>query len=97
MQELVVAAIVAFAAWTVARRYLPAAVKKRAAASLAALFARLGWQRAAARFAQSAEKAGCGNGCGSCGGCGGCGSTDQAQTPADFAITPENLRRTVRR
>ncbi|WP_136419596.1 DUF6587 family protein [Herbaspirillum sp. ST 5-3] len=96
MQEVIVAAIVVFAAWMVLRRYLPKSAKRVLRVALVGLMKRCGLKKAADRIERRAEAAAasCADGCGSCGGCGPKGK-GPAQTK--FAITPEALKRTASR
>ena len=96
LQNLIVAVIVVLAAWAVARRYLPKTVRRRTAGFSARRARQLclprlaGWLEADLPAASS-----CGSGCGTCGNC-GTGDT-QASTPPEFSITPDALRRTIRK
>jgi hypothetical protein len=95
MQQAIVLVIVVCAAWVVARRYTPAAVRQavRGAATRAA--ARLGWTRIATRLeAKGATPASCGDGCSTCG---GCNAGSPTPGPAQFTIDPKQLKRTAPR
>ncbi len=95
MQEAIVAVVVAYAAWTVMRRYLPAALKRNVRAVLGRLLKQAGWERAANRLEKPSQSAAsCADGCGSCGGCDS-KAADLSRT--EFAIAPKVLRRNARR
>jgi hypothetical protein len=71
MQAWIVGLIVAYAFWTVSRRYMPKAVRRAVRAWAARTAQRFGWNGIAARLSAAKESGGsCGDGCGSCGGCG---------------------------
>ena len=96
LQHLIVGLIVAWAAWAAAMRLLPrawrAALRERAAGIAGAM----GWSRLAQRLATPASSAG------ACGGCDSCDSNPaapaaQKQDGVVSSISPEALRRTIRR
>jgi hypothetical protein len=95
MQEWIVAVIVACAVWAVAKRYLPKAARQAVRRWSARAASRLGWSWMASRLEATAEAgSSCADGCGTCG---SCGSSGAPPTDAQFAITPEALKRTARR
>jgi hypothetical protein len=95
MQQLAVILIVMCAAWTVARRYAPAPVRRAVRGWTVRAAKRLGWTAIAARMeAKAAPAASCGSGCGACGSCGG---EIPAAGPAEFTIDPAQLKRTAPR
>lgn len=88
LQELIVGVIVLAAAWVVARKYLPATVRRRTAAVLARLLRRAGSRpltrsltgRVTDRLATWLESdlpaaSSCADGCGTCGNCGSSSSS----------------------
>ena len=94
MQEAVVTLIVLLATWVVARKYLPAPLRRRTAAVSARLLRRIGLSRVALWLEQDLPAASsCADGCGSCGNC--------APVPTagsrEFSITPDALKQTIRR
>lgn len=94
MQEAIVSLIVVLAVWVVGRRYLPAVLRRRAAAIVARLLRRLGLTSAARWLEQDLPAdSSCAGGCGSCGNC----APVARSTPAQFSITPEALKQTIRR
>lgn len=99
MQQLIVAVAVAYAAWIVAARYAPPAIRRAMRRWTAIVARRAGWEALAARTeAQASAGGSCGDGCGSCNGCGGASSARPAPgSPAEnvTVITPEALRRTA--
>jgi hypothetical protein len=101
MQETIVAFIVLAALWKVVARYAPKSVSHAMHRVLLGLLRRLGLARLAERLAAS-KQAAAGGACGDCGGCSPAAGKAQAkagepQRPAEFSITPEQLRRTARR
>lgn len=95
MQELIVGLIVIYAAWSVARRYAPVAVRRKARALAVRVLNAIGLKQAAARIGKNRPDSGCATGCGSCGGCGPSSGSDETQA-ANSSITPDALRRTAR-
>jgi hypothetical protein len=89
MQEAIVAVIVAYAVWVVAKRYAPKPVRLALAnlATRAALW--LGWNRLAAKFEPKPQVSS------ACGSCGGCGSASSKTSGQRFTMTPEALKRTI--
>ena len=87
MQEAIVAAAVAWAAFVVASRYAPRAVKQRMRAALSHAAGRLGWNIPLLSSTVDSDAS-------ACGGCNGCGSK---ATPGAQAIAVDALRRTARR
>jgi hypothetical protein len=95
MQESIVALIVAYAAWVVARRYAPKPVRQWVRAWKVRVATRLGWTRIAAKFDVSDSGASsCADGCGTCGSCDSAGTKPAVK---QFAITPEALKQTIKR
>jgi hypothetical protein len=93
MQEWIVAVIVGYAAWIVAKRYAPKPVRRFFRAWTVRTATRLGWTRLAMKFDISASAAvSCADGCGTCG---GCGSAEVEAAPTQFTITPDALKRTA--
>jgi hypothetical protein len=90
MQEILVAAIVALAAWVVAVRLLPRALRSALRRHAAEAASALGWDALARRLASASSAA-----AGGCGGCDGCGPAKPE--PKEFAISVEALRNTARR
>ena len=94
MQEMIVTVIVLLATWVVARKYLPATVRRRTAGRSARLLRGAGLGRAALWLEQELPAAStCADGCGSCG---NCGPAPAAHAPS-FSITPDALKQTIRR
>lgn len=94
MQETIVSLIVLLAAGVVGRRYLPAGLRRRAAATVAQLLRRLGFTPAALWLEQTLPAASsCADGCGSCGNC----TPVAGAASSQFSITPEALKQTIRR
>jgi hypothetical protein len=92
MQELIVAAIVLCAALVVAKRYLPDSLQRKLRTHLSNLAERVGWSALGAKLAPPVRSgATCGTGCGKCGSSDATGSAPQA------SITPDALKRTIRR
>ena len=97
MQEIIVAVIVLLATWVVARKYLPAPLRRRTAALSARLLRRIGLETIALRLEQDLPAAAsCADGCGSCGNCGDVAPTAKPR-PQQFSITPDALKKTIRR
>jgi hypothetical protein len=97
MQALIVAAIVAYAFWVVAKRYAPKPVRRLTYALLARGAKRLGWKQGVRKFESeisTPSSASCGDGCGSCGACSPADGTPAAK---QNTITPEALKLTIRR
>lgn len=91
MQQWIVGAIVAYAFWVVAKRYLPRALHRLLRSWAVRGARRMGWNRLAARLEKRAEAgASCGDGCGSCG---SCGSGEKDTAPKQFTIPVEALKR----
>jgi hypothetical protein len=94
MQEIIVAVIVVIAAWSVLSRYAPKALRQACRAQAAKLARRGGFAWLEKRLTSPAAPAGsCADGCGNCGGC----SPAATQPETRSAITPEALKRTIRR
>ncbi len=95
MQEIVVAVIVAVAAFAVLRRYAPRSVKQAVRSHSVRLATRLGWHSMATKLRAPAENgAACGSGCGSCGSCGG---TPTNPNTSSSSISVDALKRTIQR
>ena len=94
MQEAIVTLIVLLATWVVARKYFPAPLRRRTAAVSARLLRRIGLSRVALWLEQDLPAASsCADGCGSCGNC----APLSAAVSPQFSITPDALKRTIRR
>lgn len=94
MQEAIVALVVLYAAWAVAKRYVPRPVRRFVRAWSARMARRAGWHRIAARLEAPAQAAAsCADDCSSCHGC----DPVKADAGSRAAITPEALRHTTRR
>jgi len=95
MQESIVALIVAYAAWVVARRYAPKPVRQWIRAWTVRVATRLGWTRIAAMVDVSDSGASsCADACGACGSCDSGGAKPGVK---QSAITPEALKQTIKR
>jgi hypothetical protein len=94
MQESIVAVIVAYAVWVVAKRYAPKSLRRALRAWIERTAMRFGWTGIAAKLeAKRQAEAACASGCGACG---GCASGDAASAAKkQFTITPEALKRTT--
>jgi len=93
LQYLIVGLIVAWAAWITAMRLLPRAVRTRLRQRLAAIAGAAGWRGLAQRLTVS-------SGASACGGCDNCGDKPAADAKPDGVvggISPDALRRTIRR
>ena len=96
MQGIIVAVIVAYAAFVVLRRYTPKPIRQFVRAWSVKIATRMGWQSMAAKLSEQAEAgASCGNGCGSCGNCGP--STHASEKQSTSTISVEALKRTIAR
>jgi hypothetical protein len=93
MQEVIVAIIVAYAAFVVVRRYAPKSAKLRMRGLMVRSAGKLGWGGMAQRLADEVQDTSCSDGCNTCGGCGSATPTSEKQ----FTITPEALKRTILR
>lgn len=95
MQEIIVALIVLVAAWTVARKYLPASVRHRSAAIAARTVRGLGLVTIAAWLeVELPVGSSCADGCKSCG---SCGPGASAVGKTTFAVSVASLKRSRRR
>lgn len=95
IQPIIVAIIVACAAFAVLRRYAPKALKRVARVGTVRLIRSFGWNSMADKLAQHAESgAACGDGCGSCGNCGPA-STGQGGTSQSILVS--DLKQTLRK
>jgi hypothetical protein len=93
LQYLVVGIIVAWAAWITAMRLLPRAWRTGLRQRLSAAASAAGWTRFAQRLAAS-------SGATACGGCDSCGDKPAVATAPEGVvggISPDALRRTIRR
>lgn len=93
LQYLIVGFIVAWAAWITAMRLLPRALRTRLRQRLAAIARAAGLSGLAQRLAAS-------SGASACGSCDSCGDKPAAAAEQDGvvgAISPDALRRTIRR
>ena len=99
LQQWIVGAIVAYAFWAVARRYLPKSLRRFLRSWAVRLARRIGWKRLAAKLEERAEAgASCGDGCGSCGNCGPSGKEVNADgEPKQFTVSVEALKSTAAR
>ena len=100
MQEMIVALIVAYAAWVVVKRYAPKALRTRVRGSVASAARQAGLASWAAKletvpYASSS----CSDSCGTCGGCAPDVSSkpDPDAATVQHGITVEQLRRTIPR
>lgn len=97
MQNLLVAAIVLYACWTVLKRYLSPALMARLLNLLARLCARLGWRSMARRLTAATPAPQASSACGSCSSCAKPpGDTDKSGNSVQ-KIPLESLRRSLRR
>ena len=95
MQETIVALIVAYAAWVVAKRYMPKAIRQTVRASIVVAAKRLGWNSVAHKFEMEIQPApACADACSTCG---GCGATDTTPEKKQLTISVEALKRTASR
>lgn len=93
LQYLAVGIIVAWACWITAMRLLPRAWRTGLRQRVAATAGAVGWTRLAQRLSAS-------SGTTACGGCDSCGDKPAAATTSDGVvggISPDALRRTIRR
>jgi hypothetical protein len=93
LQYLIVGFIVVWAAWITAMRLLPRALRTSLRQRLADIARATGWSGLAQRLAAS-------SGASACGGCDSCGDKPVAaakQDGVDGGISPDALRRTIRR
>jgi predicted ABC-type sugar transport system permease subunit len=98
MQEWIVGLIVVVAAWTVAKRYAPGAVRSAIRAGAAAVARRAGLSGWADRLQSTpAASSSCGDGCGSCGGCSSETSSAAKNGSLHNTISVDQLRRTIPR
>jgi len=94
MQNIIVVAIVAIACWFVLKRYLPLTLRITIMQRSADLCQQVGWLQLATRLRARTASASAITACGSCKSC----ASAAAQAPAtSFSITPEDLRKTIRR
>ena len=94
MQEAIVTLIVAFAVWSVVKRYAPKSVREFCTKWTARLARRLGWRGLEQRIeVNTTEATSCADGCGSCKGCGAIVSVPEARS----VIKTNDLKLTVRR
>lgn len=94
MQNLIVAVIVVIACRVVLKRYLPRAVRLAIARQLAEWCDKAGWDGLAKRLRSGMASASVTTACGDCQSCASTGTSAPANS---FAITPEELRKTIRR
>jgi hypothetical protein len=91
MQEMIVFLIVACAAWMVAVRYMPAALRRIAWERISALARRQGWMRLARHADMRLQgTASCSTGCKQCD---GCGTAAQPGSPEQPVIIPEQMKK----
>jgi hypothetical protein len=93
MQEAIVAIIVIAAAWVVAKRYAPKAIRRALRGLVVVIARRLGWSGLASKFVAEPEPD-CADGCGACS---GCSPTDAAIAAETSTISVEALKRTAPR
>ncbi|WP_050465349.1 DUF6587 family protein [Herbaspirillum autotrophicum] len=94
MQNLIVAVIVVIACGVVLKRYLPRPVRLAIARQLADWCAKAGWDGMAMRLRSGVASASATTACGDCK---SCAPVANPSKPATFSITPEELRKTIRR
>jgi hypothetical protein len=99
MQETIVALIVAYAAWAVAKRYAPKLLRAWVRSTAATAAKRVGLVRFADKLqaASPASASSCGDGCGTCGGCSPADSTKSNPKAGRHSMSVEQLRRTIPR
>lgn len=93
LQYLIVGLIVAWAAWVAAMRLLPLAWRTALRQRMAAIAGAVGWTSLTQRLAAP-------TGAAACGGCDSCGDKPAAAVSPDGVvggISPDALRRTIRR
>lgn len=91
MQQSIVAIIVVYAFWVVAKRYAPQSVLRFARSGIARTARRFGWRGMASRFETVKPPApSCGDGCASCR---RCGANEAAPAIKSFSISPELINR----
>jgi hypothetical protein len=97
MQNAIVALIVVYAAWTVAKRYAPKSLRAWARFTAAAAARRAGFARFADKLqtVSPASSSSCGDGCGTCGGCSLATSATSDLKAGRHGISVEQLRRTI--
>ena len=96
MQELIVALVVTYAAWAVARRYAPKAMRAWVRATAVSTLRRAGFTAMADKMQTAAAAApSCSDGCSSCDTC----SSNSSAKPAakSGSISVEQLRNTISR
>ena len=96
MQELIVALIVGYSVWVVVNKYAPKRMRQTVRALSVRTLDAVGLGTLARRLEATAATASSTD-TGACGKCGGCGDTDAAPVAKEFAITPDALKRTIRR
>lgn len=94
MQNLIVAVIVVIACGVVLKRYLPRPVRLAIARQLADWCAKAGWDGMAMRLRSGVASASATTACGDCK---SCASTATSAPANRFSISPEELRKTIRR
>lgn len=82
MQETIVALIVFFACWTVAKRYLPKAMRQAIRSRSVRSAQKAGLRRLAAWLSKEEQGGSCADGCGSC----GTGKAEPAKDDGRFVI-----------
>lgn len=99
MQEMIVALIVAYAAWVVVKRYAPKALRMRVRVVAASAARQAGLASWAAKLETAPYASSCSDSCGTCGGCASdvSSKSDLVATTVQHGITVEQLRRTIRR
>lgn len=97
MQEAIVAVIVVYAAWVVAKRYVPKTIRQAVRTSIVVAARRIGWNFVAHKFEMEIQPAPtCADGCSSCDGCGAADMTP-ARKQLAINVNVEALKRTSSR
>lgn len=90
MQESIVAVIVGYAFWIVAKRYAPKSMQRLMLTRLERIVKQLGWISLAKKLEAKTTITANTDGCGTCGNC----STNKTNLPATtFTIRPESIKR----
>jgi hypothetical protein len=91
MQEWIVAVIVGYAFWIIAKRYAPKSVQKLLRTRTERIVKRLGWAGLARKLEAKTATASSTDGCGACGDCSASKTSSPVKT---FTIKPESIKRT---
>jgi hypothetical protein len=95
MQEGIVAFIVAYAFWVIAKRYAPKAVKRIVRNAIATILRKVGLHRMAGNIANTVDSsASCGDGCGTCN---NCQPNSSSQSVQEFTISLDSVKRSAHR